>query len=106
MFPDDHAEDLASGLGVDKEEVKADLENLVEYSVPGEAAKESLRRKYGDGGAVFLVALVGVYWEVAVTAPTASLGSQVGPRIATGNSYRCPFAGFSTSRERFDQYPR
>ncbi|AGN00119.1 replication factor A [Salinarchaeum sp. Harcht-Bsk1] len=50
MSLDDHAEDLASDLGVDKEEVKADLENLVEYSVPVEEAKESLRRKYGDGG--------------------------------------------------------
>src|SRR6056297_3576846 len=50
MSLDDHAEDLASDLGVDKEEVKADLENLVEYSVPVDEAKQSLRRKYGDGG--------------------------------------------------------
>ncbi|WP_115862902.1 Single-stranded DNA binding protein [Halorussus litoreus] len=50
MSLDDHAEDLASDLGVDKEEVKADLENLVEYSVPVEEAKQSLRRKYGSGG--------------------------------------------------------
>jgi replication factor A1 len=50
MSLDDHAEELASDLGVDKEEVKADLENLVEYSVPVEEAKQSLRRKYGDGG--------------------------------------------------------
>lgn len=50
MSLDDHAEDLASDLGVDKEEVKADLQNLVEYSVPIEEAKQSLRRKYGDGG--------------------------------------------------------
>jgi len=50
MSLDDHAEDLASDLGVDKEEVKADLENLVEYSVPVDEAKESLRRKYGGGG--------------------------------------------------------
>jgi replication factor A1 len=50
MSLDDHAEDLASDLGVDKEEVKADLENLVEYSVPVEEAKQSLRRKYGDSG--------------------------------------------------------
>jgi replication factor A1 len=49
MNLDDHAEDLASDLGVDKEEVKADLQNLVEYSVPIEEAKSSLRRKYGDG---------------------------------------------------------
>ncbi|WP_135805535.1 Single-stranded DNA binding protein [Halorussus marinus] len=50
MSLDDHAEDLASDLGVDKEEVKADLQNLVEYSVPVDEAKQSLRRKYGDGG--------------------------------------------------------
>ncbi|MFB6152367.1 MAG: Single-stranded DNA binding protein, partial [Haloarculaceae archaeon] len=43
------AEDLASSLGVDKTEVKRDLENLVSYSVPLEEAKDSLRRKYGDG---------------------------------------------------------
>ncbi|MFC4541814.1 Single-stranded DNA binding protein [Halosolutus amylolyticus] len=49
MELDDHAEDLASDLGVDKEEVKADLQNLVEYSVPIDEAKGSLRRKYGDG---------------------------------------------------------
>ncbi|MFC7076248.1 Single-stranded DNA binding protein [Haloarcula halophila] len=44
-----HAEELASDLGVDKEEVKSDLENLVNYSVPVDEAKQSLRRKYGDG---------------------------------------------------------
>ncbi|WP_121821458.1 Single-stranded DNA binding protein [Halostella salina] len=49
MSLDDHAEDLASDLGVDKEEVKEDLENLVSYSVPMDEAKQSLRRKYGDG---------------------------------------------------------
>jgi replication factor A1 len=49
MELDDHAEDLASDLGVDKEEVTADLENLVSYSVPIDEAKQSLRRKYGDG---------------------------------------------------------
>ncbi|WP_254531343.1 Single-stranded DNA binding protein [Natrinema gelatinilyticum] len=49
MELDDHAEDLASDLGVDKEEVKSDLQNLVEYSVPFDEAKQSLRRKYGDG---------------------------------------------------------
>ncbi|MGQ3410717.1 Single-stranded DNA binding protein [Natrinema sp. LN54] len=48
MELDDHAEDLASDLGVDKEEVKDDLQNLVEYSVPVDEAKQSLRRKYGD----------------------------------------------------------
>lgn len=49
MTLDDHAEELASDLGVDKEEVTADLEKLVDYSVPIEEAKRSLRRKYGDG---------------------------------------------------------
>ncbi|WP_254768634.1 Single-stranded DNA binding protein [Salinilacihabitans rarus] len=44
-----HAEELASDLGVDKEEVKSDLQNLLEYSVPIDEAKGSLRRKYGDG---------------------------------------------------------
>ena len=51
MNLEEHAEELASDLGVDKEEVKRDLENLVEYSVPVEEAKGNLRRKYGgDGG--------------------------------------------------------
>jgi replication factor A1 len=50
MDIDDHAEELASDLGVDNAEVKADLENLVSYSVPMDEAKQSLRRKYGDGG--------------------------------------------------------
>jgi len=49
MNLDDHAEELASTLGVDKTEVKDDLENLVAYSVPIDEAKRNLRRKYGDG---------------------------------------------------------
>jgi replication factor A1 len=49
MSLDEHAEELASSLGVDKAEVKEDLANLVEYSVPIDEAKQSLRRKYGDG---------------------------------------------------------
>ncbi|WP_254862709.1 Single-stranded DNA binding protein [Halovivax gelatinilyticus] len=49
MDLDSHAEELASALGVDNEEVKSDLANLVEYSVPIDEAKQSLRRKYGDG---------------------------------------------------------
>ena len=49
MSLDDRAEELASDLGVDKEEVKRDLENLVSYSVPMDEATQSLRRKYGDG---------------------------------------------------------
>ncbi|MGM0592818.1 MAG: Single-stranded DNA binding protein [Halobacteriota archaeon] len=47
MQLDDHAEELASDLGVDKTEVKADLENLLGYSVPIEEAKQSVRRKFG-----------------------------------------------------------
>ena len=50
MNLDNEAEELASALGTDKQEVKRDLENLVSYSVPLEEAKQSLRRKYGDGG--------------------------------------------------------
>ncbi|PSQ15679.1 replication factor A [Halobacteriales archaeon QS_8_69_26] len=50
MELDQHAEELASDLGVDREEVRADLENLVSYDVPIDEAKQSLRRKYGDGG--------------------------------------------------------
>jgi replication factor A1 len=49
MELEDRAEELASDLGVDKEEVHADLENLVSYSVPVDEAVQSLRRKYGDG---------------------------------------------------------
>ena len=48
MDLDSHAEELASDLGVDNEEVTAALQNLVEYSVPIDEAKQSLRRKYGD----------------------------------------------------------
>ena len=51
MSLDDAAEELASTLGVDKTEVKADLEKLVSYSVPVDEAKQSLRRKYGDSAA-------------------------------------------------------
>ncbi|MFB6101235.1 MAG: Single-stranded DNA binding protein [Haloplanus sp.] len=51
MSLDDHAEDLASDLGVDKAEVKDDLQSLLEYNVPVEEAKASIRRKHGgDGG--------------------------------------------------------
>jgi ssDNA-binding replication factor A large subunit len=49
MSLDDRAEELASDLGVDQEEVKEDLENLVSYSVPMDEAVQSLRRKYGGG---------------------------------------------------------
>ncbi|MFB6136505.1 MAG: Single-stranded DNA binding protein [Halobacteriaceae archaeon] len=50
MDIDSEAEELASDLGVDKEEVKRSLENLVEYSVPLDEAKQSIRRNYGDDG--------------------------------------------------------
>ena len=50
MDVNDHAEELASDLGVDKEEVAADLKNLLEYSVPIDEAKQSVRRKHGGGG--------------------------------------------------------
>jgi replication factor A1 len=49
MSLEDRAEELSSDLGVDKQEVKEDLENLVSYSVPMDEAVQSLRRKYGDG---------------------------------------------------------
>ncbi|GAB7091514.1 Single-stranded DNA binding protein [Halorubrum luteum] len=49
MDVNDHAEELASDLGVDKEEVAADLQNLLEYSVPIDEAKQSVRRKHGGG---------------------------------------------------------
>lgn len=48
MSVEERAEALASDLGIDKEEVKQDLENLVSYSVPMDEAVQSLRRKYGD----------------------------------------------------------
>ncbi|MFC6787613.1 Single-stranded DNA binding protein [Halobaculum halobium] len=50
MDIDAHAEELASALGEDTAEVKRDLENLLEYSVPIDEAKQSVRRKYGGGG--------------------------------------------------------
>ncbi|MFB6251018.1 MAG: Single-stranded DNA binding protein [Halobellus sp.] len=49
MDVDEHAEELASALGVDKAEVKDDLKNLVSYSVPIDEAKQSIRRKHGGG---------------------------------------------------------
>ncbi|ERH05957.1 MAG: replication factor A [Halonotius sp. J07HN4] len=51
MDVDNHAEELASTLGVDKQEVKEDLESLLGYSVPLDEAKQSVRRKHGDGDA-------------------------------------------------------
>jgi len=49
MTAEERAEELASDLGVDKEEVERDLNNLLEYSVPVDEAVQSLRRKYGGG---------------------------------------------------------
>jgi len=49
MDVDSHAEELASDLGVDTAEVREDLENLLEYSVPIDEAKQSVRRKHGGG---------------------------------------------------------
>ncbi|MFB6094785.1 MAG: Single-stranded DNA binding protein [Halanaeroarchaeum sp.] len=63
------AEDLASDLGVDKAEVKADLENLLSYSVPLEEAEQSLRRKYGDEG--------------GGDAPTATAVEEITPETGT-----------------------
>ncbi|MFW5978187.1 MAG: replication factor A, partial [Halohasta sp.] len=50
MDADTKAEELASALGVDKQEVKADLESLLEFDVPLEEAAQSVRRKHGGGG--------------------------------------------------------
>ncbi|MFW6320314.1 MAG: Single-stranded DNA binding protein [Halohasta sp.] len=50
MDVDSKAEELASALGVDKQEVKADLESLLEFDVPLEEAAQSVRRKHGGGG--------------------------------------------------------
>ena len=49
MDVDDHAEELASDLGVDKSEVKEQLETLLEYSVPVDEAKGSIRRQHTGG---------------------------------------------------------
>ncbi len=48
MSLDDHAEELASDLGVDKQEVTQKLEKMAEYNVPMAEAKQSVRRDYGD----------------------------------------------------------
>jgi replication factor A1 len=50
MSLDDHAEELASDLGVDRQEVKRKLEKMAEYNVPMSEAKQSVRREYGDDG--------------------------------------------------------
>ena len=50
MSLDDHAEGLASDLGVDTQEVKRKLEKMAEYNVPMSEAKQSVRREYGAAG--------------------------------------------------------
>ncbi len=47
MNVDAHAEEIASSIDVDKQEVKENLESLLEFDVPIEDAKESVCRKYG-----------------------------------------------------------
>ncbi|MFB6281330.1 MAG: Single-stranded DNA binding protein [Haloferacaceae archaeon] len=49
MDVEDRAEEIASDLGVDKQEVKQDIEDLLQYSVPLDEAVGSVRRKYGGG---------------------------------------------------------
>lgn len=49
MELDQHAEELASAPGADKEEVKSDLQNLLQYSVPLDEVKQSVQRKHGGG---------------------------------------------------------
>lgn len=50
MSLDEHAEELASDLGADREEVRRKLEKMAEYNVPMEEARQSVRRDYGDDG--------------------------------------------------------
>ncbi len=47
MDVDSKAEELASALGIDKQEVKSDLEALLEFDVPLDEAAQSVRRKHG-----------------------------------------------------------
>ena len=89
MELDDHAEELASDLGVDKEEVRSDLENLVEYSVPIDEAKRNLRRKYGDDEST----------EGTAEIPTKDIAA-----ISTGDSSVSTTAVVLTSGKRSIQY--
>ncbi|PSP18330.1 replication factor A [Halobacteriales archaeon QH_10_67_13] len=50
MSLQDHAEELASDLGVDTAEVRSELETLDKYDVPIDEAKQTVRRRYGDDG--------------------------------------------------------
>lgn len=81
MDIDNHAEELASDLGVDNEEVAADLENLIDYDVPLDEAKQSLRRKYGSGGggsptSVTIDAITTDDASVTVTARVLTVGKR------------------------------
>ena len=84
MDVNSHAEELASDLGVDRAEVKADLENLLEYSVPIDEAKQSVRRKHGGGGggssptpdAVDLAAITTDHGNVTVTVRVLTRGTR------------------------------
>jgi replication factor A1 len=81
MDVDSHAEELASDLGVDKQEVRDDLENLLEYSVPIDEAKQSVRRKHGgsDTGDASPSAL-----DVADVAPDAGNVTVTGRVLSVG----------------------
>ena len=80
----DRAEELASDLGADTTEVKADLENLLEYSVPLDEAVQSVRRKHGggDGGggatptSVDLAAVTTDHGNVTVTVRVLTRGTR------------------------------
>jgi replication factor A1 len=84
MTLDERAEELASDLGVDKQEVKSALENLVQYSVPMDEAVQSVRRKYGGdtgGGGEPTATDVGdidtdTSGNVSVTARVLSVGKR------------------------------
>ena len=83
MDVNSHAEELASDLGVDKTEVKADLENLLEYSVPIDEAVQSVRRKHGGGGgssptpeSVDVSAITTDHGTVTVTARVLTRGTR------------------------------
>lgn len=84
MSLEEHAEELASELGVDEDAIRQDLENLVEYSVPIDEAKRNLRRKYGDddgstGGvppAIDLAELGTDSGNVTVTAMVLTVGKR------------------------------
>lgn len=84
MEIENHVEELASTLGVDTEEVRTDLTNLLEYDVPIEEAKRSLRRKHGDvddgsGGAPSAVSISEITTDqasVTVTGAVLTVGKR------------------------------